>query len=108
MTVRCLERGIATQCGLLPETNSNPAAGRLRQVLSNLLFTQIREPAKTALWCSLNSYQGNAKQSSQKHVPAEAGMAFPVLGKNSAKTDEAQQTFVGQPRNVCLAGAQLL
>ena len=29
-------------------------------------------------------------------------MAFPVLGKNSAKTNEAKQTFVGQPRNVCL------
>jgi hypothetical protein len=43
-----------------------------------------------------------AKQSSQKHVPAEAGMAFPVLGKNSAKTNKAKQIFVGQPRNVCL------
>ena len=30
-------------------------------------------------------------------------MAFPVLGKNAAKTNEAQQTFVGQPRNACLA-----
>jgi hypothetical protein len=29
-------------------------------------------------------------------------MVFPVLGKNSAKTNEAQQTFVEQPRNVCL------
>ena len=28
------------------------------------------------------------KQSSQKHVPAKAGMAFPILGKNSAKTSD--------------------
>jgi hypothetical protein len=24
------------------------------------------------------------------------------LGKNSAKTNDSKQTFVGQPRNVCL------
>ena len=28
-------------------------------------------------------------------------VAFPVLGKNSAKTKESKQAFVGQPRNVC-------
>jgi hypothetical protein len=27
---------------------------------------------------------------------------FPVLGKNSAKTKESKQAFVGQPRNACL------
>ncbi len=30
-------------------------------------------------------------------------MAFPVLRKNSAKTKESKQAFVGLPRNVCLA-----
>ena len=29
-------------------------------------------------------------------------MAFPVLEKNSAKTKESKQAFVGQPRNACL------
>jgi hypothetical protein len=29
-------------------------------------------------------------------------MAFPVLGKNFAKTNQSKRTFVGQPRNVCL------
>ena len=29
-------------------------------------------------------------------------MVFPVLEKNSAKTKESKQAFVGQPRNACL------
>ncbi len=29
-------------------------------------------------------------------------MAFPVLRKNSAKTEDSKQAFVGQPRNACL------
>jgi hypothetical protein len=31
-----------------------------------------------------------------------AKVAFPVLRKNSAKTKESEQAFVGQSRNTCL------
>ena len=34
-------------------------------------------------------------------------MVFPVFGKNSAKTNGSKQTFVGQPRNVCLEFAPM-
>src|SRR5271165_4066431 len=33
--------------------------------------------------------------------------AFPVLGKNSAKTKESKQAFVGWPRNVCFCNGPL-
>ena len=43
------------------------------------------------------------KQGFQKHVPAKAEMVFSVLEKSAAKTKESKPTFVGQPRNACLA-----
>ena len=42
-----------------------------------------------------NATKQETKQSFQKHALAKAGVTFPVLEKNSAKTRESKQAFVG-------------
>jgi len=49
----------------------------------NFSRAQPKEIASRRVSCVM------AKQSSQKHVPAKAGMVFPILGKNAAKTKES-------------------
>jgi len=41
----------------------------------------------------VQTWHFGARQSSQKHAPTKVGVAFPVLGKNSAKTKESKQNW---------------